>query len=1299
MNRQPDATTIPPEAAAAPDQNNGPSENKPEKSLWRRMLWAFILVLLLLVAAVAGAAAWLATTESGLRYGLYKIPSWFGVNISSKTLQGTLWKGFHGDGWRVETEGADIGITRFSFDWNPRELTQSKLHIKHLIAGDIQIVTKPVPPSEKKPATGLPESVSLPVEVALDKLETGKISVGSRADRQTVYLNHLSASYVYNHQLHSLKLADLQTPWNTASGSATLGVKSPFALNAAIYGQGELDGQAIDAETRLWGSLRDMETDIRIDGDNVRLHAESVLHPFAAKLNDKIKLVQVKGFNINPQAFLSTLPKSLLEFDATVVPSFEKGLALEGSIDLANHGAAAADAGSIPVRELIGNFTINENGLIKIQDTTVKLMQKGTVNLAGNIDTAKQQLALAAALRNISAADAVQQKLDGSLDGTITLGGAFRNLETGWDLNTGNALSDGLIQMQTDAKNGQQTILFKRARIRPGNGGEINAEGSLELFKNQALQLAVTSKNFNPAKLNKQFPEGNVNGTATLNGEITNQKYGGKMQFGPSTLSGVALRGSADVLYENGHLARAVTDILLGSNSIKTNGSFGKKSDRLNIDINAPDLGRFGFGMGGLLTAKGYIAGEPKQLEADLAGQARKLRITGVAQADSLDFKLKGSPDYTRPLNIELKGNRISVGGSQPTVIDAVNLFVNGTGRNHRIHGGGSLALDGKPYKLEIDANGGLDDKQQWKGTLSVLDISGAFNLKLQNRINLEAGAERVAMTAARWSAMGGSLNLENFVWDKKNGITTKGSANNLEIAQLHNFYTPPVRHNLVLAGDWDLSYSQNARGYLNIHRQSGDVELPYRKQMLGLGTLSLNTRFQNGRIDSTLDGVTGYGKLDGNLIISQQFGNDIKLAPVNGKISISAPNLETFRNFLPVGQSLRGNLLGVATIGGRVGQPQFNGTLNGNDLYYRNQDLGLILDNGILRSRIQGQTWIIDNLRFHRGGTVELKGTVGLNNAEPNVNVDLAFNKYNALDKPNRRLTLSGNAKMLYTETSGVTLTGTLKADAGHFGFQKSSMPTLDDDVVVLGQPEKAPVAPTPISMDLVLDLNNNLRFSGEGLDVTLGGQLRLTAKPGETVQGVGTVTVVKGRYKAYGQDLDITKGHISFVGPLSDPNLNIRAERCLSPVGAGVEVLGSLNNPRISLVANEAMSEKDKLSWLILNRASSGSDGDEAALSAAAGAFLAGRVNDKLGLVDDFGFTSKRSRNAQTGELNPAEQVLTVGKQLTNSLYMGYEYGVGSAEQSVKLVYQLSRAVQAVARVGNVSWGGEMKYSIRFD
>ncbi|QEY26739.1 translocation/assembly module TamB domain-containing protein [Neisseria zalophi] len=1277
-----------------------PEKKKGKKSRKFKVFAGLAATLFVFFVAVAAALVWLATTESGLRFGLYKIPSWFGVSIQSKTLQGTLWDGFKGDDWRIETEGADVDISRFDFDWQPNELMQKKLHIEHILAGDIQVVTKPTPPREEQPASGFPQSVSLPLEVMVDRLETGKISVGSSVDKQTVYLEKIGASYVYNHQLHNLKLTALQTPWTTLSGSATLGTKSPFSLNAIINGDGMLDNEPIVAANRFWGSLQDVQTDIRIDGDNVRLHVDSVLHPFAEKLNDKVELVQVVGFNINPKAFLPSLPKALLQFEAAVKPSFEEGLALQGSIDLLNPGAAAADAGGIPVRELKSAFFVDQNGLVNIDNAAAQLLQKGVVALAGDIDTAGQKLALGLALKNITAADVVEQSLEGSLNGTITVGGNFQNLETGWMLNTGNAVSDGLVQMQTDKQNGQQTLLFKNARIRPENGGVIQAEGSLELFKDQILQLVVTSNDFNPNRLNPQFPAGSVNGTINFAGELANQKYSGKMAFGPSTLSGVPLRGSADVVYEKAHLSRALTDILLGNNSIKTNGSFGKQGDRLNVDINAPDLARFGFGLNGLVTARGFIAGDMKTPEANLNGQARNLRVGNSIRVNDLDFNLQGSPDYTRPLNIELRGNNIAIAGEgAPTVIDTVDLAVNGTGRNHRIRGRGNMSLAGKPYQLNINAEGGLDEKQQWKGTLSTLDISGAFNLTLQNRMRLEAGSERVVMSAARWAAMGGSLNMENFVWDSRSGITTKGSASNLAMAQLHNFYEPPVQHNLVLSADWDLSYSNNARGYLNIRRQSGDIELPYRKQMLGLGALSLNTRFQNGRIDTTLNGVTGYGNIDGNLVINQQFGNDISLAPMSGQVRISAPDLERFRYFMPIGQSLRGNLLGVATIGGRVGDPQLNGTLNGDNLYYRNQDLGLILDNGVLRSRLQGQTWVIDQLRFHRGGSVELKGTVNMSNAAPDVDVDIVLDKYHALDKVNRRLTISGNAKMLYSQAQGITLTGALKADSGRFGLQKSSMPTLDEDVVVLGEVEKPVSTPLAINMNLTVDLNNSVRFSGVGLDVTLGGKLQLVSKPGESIQGIGTVTVVKGGYKAYGQDLDITKGSISFVGPLDQPNLNIRAERRQSPVGAGVEVLGNLGNPRVSLVANEAMSEKDKLSWLILNRASSGSDGDNAALSAAAGAFLAGSVNDRLGLVDEIGFTSKRSRNAQTGEMNPAEQVLTVGKQLTNDLYFGYEYGLNTSTQAVKLIYQLTRALQAVARVSSVSWGGEVKYSIRFD
>lgn len=1286
-----------------------PSEQQPAPpKRKKRLLRGFVLSALGVLTVSAGAIGWLVGTESGLRFGLYKIPSWFGVKISSDTLKGTLIEGFEGDKWLIETEGADVKISSFRFDWKPSELTRPSLHITEVVAGDIAIVTKRTPPKEEEPSKGLPDSIDLPVTAYLDRLETGKISVGKRFDKQTVYLDHLHAAYHYDKKEHRLHIKTADTPWSSSTGAVVVGLNKPYVLNTAIYTKGQLEGETIHGTVRLWGSLQDVYTDLLLDGDNVHLSAKSTIHPFADSLNETVGEILIKGSNINPQAFLPSLPKARLNFDATTIPSFTDGVALEGSIDLENDQAGFADENHIPVKRILGEFIVDDKGTVKIEDIGVGLLKDGSIDVSGSIDTAQDQLKLALGINNTGADDFVRQNIAGRLNGSIDVKGETSSPVVNWNLDSGFARTDGMLFFQTDKQLGQRTLKLDKVRLVPQNGGELNAKGSLELFKDRKLQLDIVSKAFNPARIDPQLPQGSVNGNINLTGILAQEKFAGKMQFAPSTLNGVPLSGKADVVYENKHLSRALTDLTLGSNIVKTNGSFGKKGDRLNLNITAPDLSRFGFGLGGLLNARGYISGSfsdgLKTLEADLNGEARNFKVADTVNIRTLDFKLKGSPDTNRPLSADIKGEHIAVSGGA-AMIDNVNLLISGTGSHHHIRGNSSMAVDNKRYKLDLDATGGLNkDQTQWKGTVDTLDISGAFNLKLQNRLNLEAGSERVSLSSARWAAMGGSLNLQNFVWDKKAGITSKGSAQNLHITELHNFYTPPIEHNLVLGGDWDLAYSQNARGFLNISRQSGDIILPGKdpknKQPLGLSALTLRTRFQNGRIDSTLEGNTRFGKVDGTLGIAQQFGNNINNAPVSGKVNISVPDLGSLKSFMPAtAQGIAGRLNAAVNLAGRLNDPQLSGQINGDNLYYRHQTQGLILDNGVLRSRLQGQKWVIDSLKFHRGGTIELKGAVNLANANPDVDVDIVFDKYRTLSRPNRQLQLSGAAKVLYNPEKGVSLNGTLNTDYGRFGSQKSSMPTLDDDVVVLGETKKEATATTPINLNLTLNINDNVRFVGYGADVTIGGKLTITSRPGEAVQGVGTVRVVKGRYKAYGQDLDITKGSVSFVGPLTDPNLNIRAERRLSPVGAGVEVLGSLSNPRVTLVAKEAMSEKDKLSWLILNRASSGSDGDNATLSAAASALLAGQVNDRIGLVDDLGFTSKRSRNAQTGELNPAEQVLTVGKQLTNNLYVGYEYGISSAEQSVKLVYQLTRAIQAIARIGTRSSGGELKYTIRFD
>ena len=72
-----------------------PSEQQPAPpKRKKRLLRGFVLSALGVLTVSAGAIGWLVGTESGLRFGLYKIPSWFGVKISSDTLKGTLIEGF-----------------------------------------------------------------------------------------------------------------------------------------------------------------------------------------------------------------------------------------------------------------------------------------------------------------------------------------------------------------------------------------------------------------------------------------------------------------------------------------------------------------------------------------------------------------------------------------------------------------------------------------------------------------------------------------------------------------------------------------------------------------------------------------------------------------------------------------------------------------------------------------------------------------------------------------------------------------------------------------------------------------------------------------------------------------------------------------------------------------------------------------------------------------------------------------------------------------------------------------------------
>ena len=164
-----------------------------------------------------------------------------------------------------------------------------------------------------------------------------------------------------------------------------------------------------------------------------------------------------------------------------------------------------------------------------------------------------------------------------------------------------------------------------------------------------------------------------------------------------------------------------------------------------------------------------------------------------------------------------------------------------------------------------------------------------------------------------------------------------------------------------------------------------------------------------------------------------------------------------------------------------------------------------------------------------------------------------------------------------------------------------------------------------------------------------------------------------VAGRYTAYGQELAITRGELSWSNnAIANPALNIRAEREVAGVTAGIQVSGRATAPQAEVWAIPAMDESEALAYLALGRPLSTTsdaegrqlDAASAALSAG-GTLLASQLGARIGL-DDAGLMQSRALGGS---------VFGVGKYRSPSLYVGYGVSLLGTGQVLTLKYLLRK------------------------
>ncbi|MBI3171020.1 MAG: translocation/assembly module TamB domain-containing protein, partial [Hydrocarboniphaga effusa] len=200
-------------------------------------------------------------------------------------------------------------------------------------------------------------------------------------------------------------------------------------------------------------------------------------------------------------------------------------------------------------------------------------------------------------------------------------------------------------------------------------------------------------------------------------------------------------------------------------------------------------------------------------------------------------------------------------------------------------------------------------------------------------------------------------------------------------------------------------------------------------------------------------------------------------------------------------------------------------------------------------------------------------------------------------------------------------------------------------------------------IESEVRIVLGEAVRFDGLGLKTRLTGAITAFDDPGRPTRARGELQLAGGRYKAYGQDLQIETGRLLFNGGLvTDPAIDISAYRePREDIKVGLRARGTLDAPQFSLYSTPAMSQEEQLSWLILGRSLSET------LKAGAGAELGGAAMS-LGLTGSdylaqqlgtrLGF-DQVSVGAKPGETADKAR-MTIGKYLSPKLFVSYGVGL---------------------------------------
>jgi translocation and assembly module TamB len=807
--------------------------------------------------------------------------------------------------------------------------------------------------------------------------------------------------------------------------------------------------------------------------------------------------------------------------------------------------------------------------------------------------------------------------------------------------------------------------------------GMISTKIALGLTGDYPIKLTTSINQLQPERLGN-YP------TAELNFDIYMQ---GKLLPQPDLRLNFVSRDSHwqnQVLSSNGELFISNTDLhdiniqaALLDNKLSAKGNLNQPNSKLEWQLDLPNLSVIGADYSGQAYAEGSIEGAFDNLALRFNLKAEKLKIAEIIKSDKLAGQVTLMASDNGEFEGELTASQLQY-ASNPVVDGKIEM--EGTRNDHQIN----LTAENQDLKFESRLKGGLMASNHWQGAIQTLSYQAKTSIILQKPTPLSISSDKVALQDAILKLTNGEVIIKNLLFSA-NELSSTGQIKSLGLADL-----PPIlvtlpnqlQGDLTISGLWDIQAKDSINGELSLWRESGDLSFNSPNNQLtplGLNEAKLKAVFNQNQ--TTLD-LTIAGKQLGDLNthLSTTLTNTNKgyalLADAPFKLN-SAAHLNTLA-WLPLPSALSyadidGQLSFNIDADGTIQSPNLSGAVKGQNLQLSLLSEGVALTEGTVDANFDKDQLRIKEAKWKGGeGHLTTSGSIRLGNNQPGISLDWKADKFTALSRTDRLLTLTGVGNTTLAEDV-LTITGNFTTDKGFIQLAEEGTPKLGDDVIILGKAESIPEADLKILLNgLRIDLGNDFIIRGQGIDAQLIGAVTLTGLSQYHPHAEGSIQIKKGTYLAYGQVLVIEEGRFTFSGPLDNPGINLRAMRNSTPVNAGIQITGSAYTPVTKLISEPTVPDSEKLSWLVLGHGMDQTAGNDfAMLSLAAGAILTQGQSVPLQTqiaraagLDEFSFSGGDSEST----------ALTLGKRLSSKLYLSYQKSINGLLDVARLTFNMT-------------------------